>query len=126
MSGALNDTELVLPLSFNISLLAAVPLPLIVTLPEMVDAPDVMVPVVLISVEPAIVEFPLIVAVVMVLLIRVSVASRVTTVPDAGNVAVELTPVPPFAVGNTPLTAALCARLTDPNPNVPPAPEVRT
>ena len=126
VSGALNETKLVLPLSFKTSLLEIVPLPWTVTFPETVAAPEVMVPVVLISVEPPIVEFPFIVAVVIVLLVKFSVASRVTTTPELGKVAVELTPVPPFAVGSTPLTAALCARFTAPNPNAPPAPEVNT
>ena len=106
--------------------MAVVAFPLIVTFPDTVAAPEAMAPVVLISVAPPIVELPLTVAVVIVLLVSVSVASRVTTTPVGGKIAVELTPVPPFAVGSTPLTAALCARFTAPNPSVPPALDVNT
>ena len=59
-------------------------------------------PVVLIVVEPLMLDAPLIVAAVNVLLVRVSVASRVTTTPEVGKVAVELTPVPPLAAASVP------------------------
>ena len=46
----------------------------------------------------------------MVLLAMLSVASRVTTVPDIGNIALEFLPVPPAPVPRTPVTAAPCER----------------
>ena len=75
----------------------------------------VMAPVVLMMVEPVMSPAPLIVpavrtGAVRVLLVKVSVASRVTITPDPGYVAVEVTPVPPFADAKMPLTAALLAR----------------
>ena len=102
VSGAFSATELVEPLSLSISLLAVVLLPRIVTLPATVWAPELTVPVVLIAVEPLILDAPLIVAAVKVLLVRVSVESRVTTTPEVGKVAVEFTPVPPVAVARVP------------------------
>ena len=59
--------DLVLPLSLKMILLALVPLPSTVTLPETVTAPEARVPVVLITVEPPMLESPLIVAVSSVL-----------------------------------------------------------
>ena len=61
-----------------------------------VSAPVAALPVVLIVVDPAILDAPLIVAPFKVLFVSVSVASCVTTTPDTGNVAVELIPVPPL------------------------------
>ena len=55
-----------------------------------------------------------------VLLLRVSVAVCVTIVPDAGNIAEDLTPVPPFAGPKTPVTAADWSRLSAPKVGVPP------
>ena len=78
--------------------LAAVPLPCSVTLPCATFAPEVIVPVVAMMVEPPIVEDPLIVAAVSVLLVRVDAPASVTITPDVGNVAVELTPVPPLVL----------------------------
>ena len=90
--------------------------PLIVTFPSTVVAPDLTVPVVLMTVAPAITEAPLIVLAVInapsrVLLVKVSVALRVTTVPVVGKVAFELIPVPPEVVGKRPVTAVGWARL---------------
>ena len=42
----------------------------------------------------------LITGAVIVLLVKVSTASRVATTPEVGKVAVELTPVPPLATDN--------------------------
>ena len=94
VSGAFSATELVEPLSLRTSLFAVELLPRIVTLPweltlAAVSAPVDAVPVVLILVDPSILDAPLIVAALKVLLVRVSVASRVTTIPEAGKVAVE-------------------------------------
>ena len=79
-----------------------------------------MAPVVLIVVLPPISDAPLIVPAVItvevsVLLLNVSVASRVTTVPVLGNTADPLTPVPPRSVPSVPVTAALLARSIAPN-----------
>ena len=74
VSGALRDRALVVPLSFRTSLFALVALPWIVTLPATVVAPALMVPVVVI------VEAPLMVALVRVLLFKVSVVERPTKV----------------------------------------------
>ena len=102
VSGAFSATELVEPLSLSTSLFAVVLLPRIVMLPATVWAPELTVPVVLIVVEPLIFDAPLIVAAVKVLLVRVSVESRVTTTPEVGKVAVEFTPVPPLAAARVP------------------------
>jgi hypothetical protein len=45
-----------------------------------------------------------------VLLVSVLLAVVVSIVPDVGNVAVELTPVPPLVVGSSPLTEPLVPR----------------
>ena len=107
LSGALNARLLVLSLLLKMSLLAAVPLPRIVALPceitvAAVSAPVAAVPVVLIVVEPPMLDAPLITAADKVLLVRVSASSRVTTTPEVGKVAVELTPVPPLAAERVP------------------------
>jgi hypothetical protein len=107
VSGAFRATELVEPVSLSTSLFAVVPLPRIVTLPweltlTAVSAPVAAVPVVLIVVEPLISDAPLITAPDKVLLVNVSVASRVTTMPEVGKVAVEFTPVPPLAAARVP------------------------
>ena len=47
---------------------------------------------------------------VSVLLVRVSVAASVTTMPEAGKVAVEFTPVPPLAAGKVPVTPEVKGR----------------
>ena len=80
-------------------------------------APEVMLPDVLITVDPPMDEAPPIAAEVMVgldnvLLVNVSAAVSVTTTPLAGYVAVELTPVPPSPVGKIPVTAAACDKLS--------------
>jgi hypothetical protein len=106
VSGDFSATELAEPLSFRTSLFAVVLLPRIVTLPATVAAPELTVPVVLIVVDPLIVEAPLMAAALSVLLVSVSVAPSVTITPELGNAAVELTPVPPFALGRMPVTAA--------------------
>jgi hypothetical protein len=49
---------------------------------------------------------------VRVLVVRVSAASRVTTVPVDGKTAVDDTPVPPSKVGRVPVTAAVLERFT--------------
>ena len=82
-------------------------------------------PVVFMTVDPVIVEappsvLPVRVAPARVLLVRVSVASRVTIVPALGNTAVELMPVPPLLVGKVPVTAAVCDRLMAANVGMPP------
>ena len=74
--------------------------------PEEVIDPELTVPVVSIVVEPPIVEDPVIVAALRILLVSVDAPASVTITPDAGYVAVELTPVPPLAEGNRPVTAA--------------------
>ena len=102
VSGAFRATELAEPLSLSTSLLAVVLLPIMVTLPATVWAPEFTVPVVLIVVEPPILDAPLIVAAVKVLLVSVSVAPSVTTTPEVGKVAVEFTPVPPLAAARVP------------------------
>jgi len=102
VSGAFSATELVEPLSLSTSLFAVVLLPRIVTLPATVWAPELTMPVVLIVVEPPMLDAPLIVAADKVLLVRVSVASRVTTTPEVGKVAAEFTPVPPLAAARVP------------------------
>ena len=119
MSGALSEMELVVPRSFRIMALAFVLSPRTVKVPLSTCAPEVIVPVVLITVESVISEAPLIVPaeiteLVKVLFERVSVAARVTTTPSLGNVAVELTPVPPLLVDRRPDTAELDARFTLP------------
>ena len=68
------------------------------------------VPVLLIVVDPAINAAPFIVppvisGLVKVLLVKVSDADCVTMTPDVGNVALELTPVPPLAPPSNPVTA---------------------
>ena len=94
-------------------------------------SPAVIVPVVLITEAPPIVEVPFInpvvrIALSKVLLYRVSDASRVTTVPEVGNAAVEATPVPPRVVGNTPEVAAREPMLRAPNcGTVPPSGIIR-
>jgi hypothetical protein len=76
------------------------------------DAEDaLMVPVVSIFVLPVTRDAPSIVlpeimGEVRVLLLSISDAVSVTTTPDDGYVAVELTPVPPAEVGSSPVTAA--------------------
>jgi hypothetical protein len=50
-----------------------------------------------------------------VLLLSVSDAALVTTVPVAGNTASDLTPVPPELCGRIPVTAAPCDKLMAPN-----------
>ena len=100
-------------------------MPVMPMLPAMVVAPALIVPVVemlvvpVISAAPVIVP-PLIVGEVKVLLVKVSVAASVTTVPDVGNTAVELTPVPPFASARTLVTAADCDRSIAPKLGAPP------
>jgi hypothetical protein len=111
VSGALSATELVEPLSLSTSLFAVVLLPRIVTFPATVAAPELIVPVVLMVVEPPIKEAPFTVlaeisAPFRVLLLSVSVAPSVTITPELGKVAVEFTPVPPFTLGRIPVTAA--------------------
>ena len=66
--------------------------------PEEVIDPELTEPAVSIVVNPPIVEDPLIVAAVSVLLVRVDAPASVTITPDVGNVAVELTPVPPLVL----------------------------
>jgi len=102
VSGAFSATELAEPLSLSTSLFAVVLLPRMVTLPTTVWAPEFTVPVVLIVVEPPILDAPLIVVAVKVLLVSVSVAASVTTTPVVGKVAVEFTPVPPLATAKVP------------------------
>ena len=67
---------------------------------------EVMLPVVFIDVVPvitALVMVPdVITGLVRLLFSRVSDAPSVTTIPEAGNVAVELTPVPPKVVASAP------------------------
>ena len=80
-------------------------------LPATVVVPMFIVPVLLITVLPEISDVPVrvplfMIGLVRVLLLRVSVAVSVTIVPDAGNTALELTPVPPLEVLSTPVTAA--------------------
>ena len=75
--------------------------------PEAAMLPELIEPVMFTDVEPMITDAPLIVPDVIngllnVLLVRVSVAVSVTTTPVVGNVAVELTPVPPLAVAKVP------------------------
>ena len=111
VSGAFSATELTEPLSLSTSLFAVVLLPRIVTLPweltlAAVSAPVAAVPVVLIVVDPPILDAPSIVAELKILLVSVSVAPSVTITPEFGKVAVEFTPVPPFALGKIPVTAA--------------------
>ena len=115
----MSEIEFVVPLSFKIMALAFVLSPRTVNVPLSTCAPDVIVPVVLITVESVISEAPLIVPAeitefVRVLFERVSVAVWVTTTPELGKVAVELTPVPPLLVGNRPETAELDPKLTLP------------
>ena len=102
VSEAFRATELVEPLSLSTSLFAVVLFPRIVIFPATVAVPDFIVPAVSIEVEPPILDAPLIVAALKVLLVRVSVASRVTTMPEVGKVAVEFTPVPPLATARVP------------------------
>ena len=109
-SGAFKATELAFKRSLNNNLFDVATLPLIVTFPSTVVAPDFTVPVVLITVAPAITDEPLMVLAVTsapskVLFVKVSIALRVTTVPVVGKVAFELIPVPPEVVGNRPVTA---------------------
>ena len=66
VSGAFSATELVEPLSLSTSLFAVVPVPRIVTLPATVWAPEFTVPVVLIIVEPLMLDAPLIVVALLV------------------------------------------------------------
>lgn len=115
------DTDRPLFLVFSTNLLAALTLPRMVMLPveAMVEVVS-MEPLVLIVVEPPIREAPLIVPLAItvlfkVLLLRVSVASRTTTVPEVGNTAEPLTPVPPLRVGKVLVTAALLDRSIAPN-----------
>ena len=90
VSGALNDSENVAELSLKISRLAVVPLELFTcTLPFDVTPPEVMLPVVFMTVEPVINEalaiVPLLISGdVKVLLVNVSVAARVAMMPDVG------------------------------------------
>jgi len=82
------------------------------------------------AVEPVITEAPLMVPVVIAALVkvlfdRVSASSRITITPLAGNVAVELMPVPPFDLPSNPATAEDEARLRLPNSG-PAAPTVNT
>ena len=115
-SGAFKATELAFKRSLNRILFDVAALPLIVTFPSTVVEPDLTVPVVLMTVAPAITDAPLMVLAVIsapskVLLVKVSVALRVTTVPVVGKVALELIPVPPEVVGNRPVTAVGWDRL---------------
>ena len=74
-----------------------------------VMAPEVRFPVMFTDPAPVIttlsIEPPLITGDISVLLVKVSVAPSVTTTPEAGNAAIESTPVPPNLVGRTPVTA---------------------
>ena len=83
-----------------------------------------MVPLILILPVPVMDAFaivpPLTSGAVNVLLVKVSVASRVTTTPVAGKVAVELRPVPPTEVGKMPVTAAGCDKLSALKDGAPP------
>ena len=121
VSGAFSATELVEPLSLSTSLFAVVLLPRIATLPATVWVPEFTVPVVLIVVAPPILDAPFIVAAVKVLLVSVSVAASVTTTPKVGKVAVEFTPVPPFAAARVPevMMAALSGGMSDAVSEVP-------
>ena len=90
-----------------------------VTLPLAAMAPEVIVPVVLTLVVPPIRPLLIVLALMIeldsVLFVRVSVASRVTTVPLVGKIAVELTPVPPLEVGKSPETELDNAKFKAPN-----------
>ena len=82
-------------------------------------------PVVLMLVLPPMTDDPLIVDAVISaplssLLVKVSAASRVTITPSVGKVAVDATPVPPFAVAKAPVTAAELAKFSAPKLGVPP------
>ena len=117
VSGALKPSDFVDPLSLNTKVFATVPSPRMVIGPVIVVAPPLIVPVVSIKVVPLISELPVkvppvITGLVKVLLVKVWLASAVTTTPDAGNVAVEFTPIPPRFVGKIPVTAVGCARFT--------------
>ena len=125
VSGALSEMELVTPLSFNTSLFAIVPFPWIVTLPDIVVAPALIVPRVSITVAPVMRDTPLMVPVVITgiesnLLVRVAVPASVTITPVLGNVAFEVMPVPPRAVGSIPVTAVGWPRSTAENAGAPP------
>ena len=90
-----------------------------VTLPATVEEPELIVPVVFITVLPVISELlpmvpELISGISKVLLLSVSTASRVAMVPAVGKVALELIPVPPALAGSSPVTAVACAKLMAP------------
>ena len=83
------------------------------------------VPVVLMVVAPVIAETPsmvpaVIIGALKVLFVRVCGPTSVVITPDVGKVALELMPVPPAERGNSPVTAAACARLIGPNVGIPP------
>ena len=115
MSGALNASDLVVPLSFKTSLLAVLALPRMVTSPETVAAPESRVPDIRIVVLPLTTALlsvpPLMAGVEIVLFVRVSAASLVAMIPLLGKVAVEASPEPPRLVGKMPVTAEGWARL---------------
>ena len=114
-AGALKATKPVDPPSLNTRLFGTFPKGWTVRLPIIDVLPAVIVPVVSIEVAPVISEAPFIVpeaikGLFSVLLLSVALSNSVTTVPVAGNIAFELTPVPPTAVPSTPVTAADCDR----------------
>ena len=89
------------------------------TLPATVEDPELIVPVVFMTVLPVMSELlpmvpELISGMSKVLLLSVSTASRVAIVPAVGNVAFEFIPVPPDLVGSTPVTAVAWAKLIAP------------
>lgn len=59
-------------------------------------------------IRPLLIVPALMIGLVSVLLVKVSVADWVTTTPEVGKVAVELTPVPPFVRPSMLATAADC------------------
>ena len=82
------------------------------TFPDTDTDAALMAPVVLMVVEPPMTDAPFMVPAVItglinVLLVRVSDAVCVTTTPELGKVAVELSPIPPRFVGKIPVPAAL-------------------
>ena len=125
VSGAFNDTELILSLSCSTNLFESVPLPAIVTLPADLIVAPLILPVVSIVVAPPIKELPLMVPEAMtglarVLLLSVAVPLSVTTTPVLGNTAFEVIPVPPSVVGRMPVTAAERDKLIAPKVGTPP------
>ena len=108
------------------NLLAVVLFPLMTILAVEAMPLALMLAVVSIVVAPLIKDVPdivpsLITGAVKVLLLKVWLAVSVTTTPEVGNVAVELTPVPPRLVGKMPVTDSVWLRSIALKYGVPPS-----